>query len=111
STPSNRRPVAGTPSDSPRCVPEHLKWATTLSAGVELSDEFANAALDLIPSGTHLGDRASLRVFQVPIDVALARDERALIAAAHRDHDVGVLGKLTREQSGAALVQVDAELA
>ena len=31
STSSNLRPVGGTPSHSPRCVPEHLKCAATFS--------------------------------------------------------------------------------
>ena len=29
--PSKRRPVGGTPSHSPRCVPEHVKCTTTVS--------------------------------------------------------------------------------
>ena len=41
-----------------------------------------------------LVDRPALRVGQVPVEVALAGDVGALVAAAHRHDDVGPLGEL-----------------
>jgi hypothetical protein len=35
---------------------------------------------------------------EVPVDVALAGDVRALVAAAHRDDDVGLLSEVAREE-------------
>ena len=50
-------------------------------------------------------------VFELPVEVALAGDVRAGVAAAHRHHDVGLLGELAGEALGAAVGEVDPELA
>ena len=50
------------------------------------------------------------RVLEDPVLVALARIDRAGVAAAHRDHDVGGLHDLVGERLGELFVQVDAEL-
>src|SRR5439155_9238113 len=47
----------------------------------------------------------------VPVLVALAGDVWALVAASHRDDDVGLLGQLAREVLGLAIHEIDAELA
>jgi hypothetical protein len=46
---------------------------------------------------------AARRVVELPVLVALARADRAGVAAAHRDHDVGHLRDLVREQLGELL--------
>jgi hypothetical protein len=66
---------------------------------------------DVVACGAHLVDRPAFRVGELPVDVALAGDVRARVAAAHRDHDVGLLGKLAREPLRAAVREVDAQLA
>jgi hypothetical protein len=48
---------------------------------------------------------------QVPVDVALAGDVRAGVSAPHRDDHVRLLCELAREQLGAAVGEVDTELA
>jgi len=58
------------------------------SALVEFSQERGDAALDLVTGGADFVDRPALRIREVPVDVPLAREVRALIAAAHGDHDV-----------------------
>ena len=60
---------------------------------------------------SHLVERLAGGVGEVPVDVALAGDEGALVAAAHRDHDVGLCGELAGEQLRGAVGEVDAELA
>ena len=50
-------------------------------------------------------------ILELPVDVALARDVGALVAASHRDHDVGLLGQLARQLPWDAVCEVDAELA
>ena len=55
-------------------------------------------------SGSPFGSR------QVPVDVALAGDVRARVAAAHRDHDVGPLCVGPIEQVRDAVGEIDAEL-
>jgi hypothetical protein len=61
--------------------------------------------------GTSSARNASMRfvrrVVELPVLVVLARAERAGIAAAHRDHDVGRLHDLVRERLGELLRDVD----
>ena len=59
---------------------------------------------------SHGVDRLALRVGQLPVDVALARDVGAGVAAAHGHDDVGVFGELARESLWPAFGEIDAEL-
>jgi len=55
-------------------------------------------------------ERAALRVGHVPVDVLLARNEGALVPAAHRHDDIGALCQLLREELRHAPGEVDADL-
>jgi hypothetical protein len=77
--------------------------AGVLLALGEFAGELPYAGADVVASGADLVDRPALGVGQVPVDVALARDERACVSAAHRDHDVCLLGEFARELLWAAV--------
>ncbi len=49
----------------------------------QLNQELRDPTGDVIVKGAHLFQRATARVGEVPVDVSLARDMRALVAAAH----------------------------
>ena len=66
---------------------------------------------DVVASGANLVDGAALGVLEVPVEVALAGDEGALVAAAHGDDDVGLLSQLASQELWPAIGQVDVELA
>src|SRR6187551_3535124 len=74
---------------------------------VELLHERAHATGDLVARGAHRRERLALRVRQVPVEVALAGDVGAAVAAAHRDDHVGLRGELGREQLRPAAGEVD----
>jgi MFS family permease len=78
---------------------------------VELVDKLSDQAGDLIAGRADLVKRAALGIGQVPVDVALAGDERARVAAAHRHDNIGLDGELGREPLRASVRQVDPELA
>ena len=61
---------------------------------VELGDQRLHLPVNLVAGLPHRIQRLALRVFEVPIEVALAGDVGALVAAAHRHHDVGPFGVL-----------------
>src|SRR5688500_20333460 len=65
-------------------------------AGVELRDEGGCPTSDFVTDAPDLLECHARRVLQVPVDVAPARDVRALVPAAHRDHQVGLLCALAR---------------
>src|SRR5919204_3059158 len=103
---------------SPRCTWGRVRWRSPRCARsararrlVELADERVDAPRDVVARGANLVERPALRVLEVPVDVALARDVRALVAAAHGHHDVGALGELARQLLRDAIGEVDAELA
>jgi hypothetical protein len=50
-------------------------------------------------------------VCEVPVQVALAGNVGALVAAAHRDEDVDLLSELARDQLRLPVAEVDSELA
>ena len=54
-------------------------------------------------------DGQRLGVGEIPVEIALARDERAFVAAAHRHHDVG-FGELFAESPRPPVAEIDAEL-
>ena len=66
---------------------------------VELLHELPHPAVDVVARGAHLVKRPALRVLEVPVQVAPAGNVRALVAAAHRHHHVGLLGELARMTS------------
>jgi hypothetical protein len=70
-----------------------------------------DAPRNLIPGDADLLDRAIVRVGEIPVQVALAGNVRALVAAAHSDHDVRLFGELGREWLGQAVDEVDPDLA
>jgi hypothetical protein len=60
-------------------------------------------AVEFVADQTHLVQRPPGRVVELPVLVALALAERAGIAAASRDHDIGRLHDLVRERLGELL--------
>jgi predicted MFS family arabinose efflux permease len=60
---------------------------------VELLDELVHATGDVVAGGADLIDRPALGIGQLPIDVTLAGDERAGVAAPHRHHHVSPLSQ------------------
>ena len=82
----------------------------TVAARSSSVDEPLDPAADVVADRPHLVEREPLRVGQVPVDVALAGDVRARVAAAHRDHDVGPLGVGPIEQVRDPVREIDAEL-
>ena len=76
-----------------QCVERgHARLLRSARAGCSLQDligeQRVDAAGDVIADRADLVKRTALGVGQVPLDVALAGDVRALIAAAHRHDDV-----------------------
>ena len=83
--------------------------AAPASSVAELRRQLGHPPLDLVASRADLRRRAALGVGQVPVDVALAGDVGALVAAAHRHHDVGPLGVLAAELVRDPAGEVDAQ--
>src|SRR6476620_1641467 len=77
--------------------------------GGEGSDEVLDPGLDLVADGADGGDALAGRVLEFPVLVALAREDRAGVAAAHRDDDVGFLDSLGGEDLRDFGGHVDAE--
>ena len=78
---------------------------------VELVDELSDEISDLITCRADLLQRTALGIGQLPVDVALAGDERARVAAPHRDHHVGLRGQFSREALGASVSEIDPQFA
>ena len=70
-----------------------------------------DARVDLVADPAHRLEVLPGRVVELPVLVALARVDRARVAAAHRDDDVGGADGLIGERLRELLAQVDAELA
>ena len=62
----------------------------------EVGDQLLDPATDLVADRPHRVDVPARRVVEDPVLVALAREERALVAATHRDHDVGDVHRVRR---------------
>src|ERR1039457_1553783 len=58
---------------------------------VQLAEHLPYALMDLVADRAHPIQAQARRVGQVPVEVALARVDRAGVPAAHRDDDVGAL--------------------
>ena len=60
-----------------------------VSGGRDLRDQGLDAGPDLVADRPYGVDALAGGVVELPVLVALAREDRARVAAAHRDHDVG----------------------
>jgi Major Facilitator Superfamily len=92
---AGRAPATSAQRGSPR---EPFGWArSAVERGdrgrVELLDELVHATGDVVARGADLIDRPPLGIGQLPIEVALAGDERAGVAAPHRHHHVRPLSQ------------------
>src|SRR3974390_2264068 len=76
----------------------------------ELLKEGADTPVDVVADGPPLGKRLPGRVREIPVEVALARIDRARVTAAHDDDGVGLANGLVGEARGHGSVEVDADL-
>jgi DNA-binding response OmpR family regulator len=74
----------------------------------EFRDQPLHTEVDLVADPAHRLDVFACRIFELPVLVALPREDRAGIAAAHRDHDVRRPHRLVREWLRELLAHVDA---
>jgi hypothetical protein len=77
----------------------------------KLDSKIHYAPLDVVADAAHLGKRLPRRILELPVDVALAGDVRALVPAAHGHDDVGPLHVVAVEPVGRAVRDVDVQLA
>src|SRR5712692_38946 len=80
-------------------------------ARVELFDKISHAGVDVVSYGADFSERPIRGIGEIPVDVSLARDVRALIAAPHGDNDIGPLGQIVGEFLGAIARNIDADFA
>src|SRR5437763_864577 len=78
--------------------------------GEQLVDQPPNALVELVANAANGFEVLAGRVFELPVLVAPSRVDRAGVAAAHRDHDVGGLDNLVGERLRELLAHVDADL-
>src|SRR5882724_9726115 len=64
----------------------------------EALQEHADPPLDLVADGPDLLDAPARGVVELPVLIALARIDRAGVAATHGDHDVGLAGRAVGER-------------
>ena len=84
----------------PAIRPVSRQPASVALIAIELGEQLVDSPGDLIAGRAYLLDGPPLRIRQLPVDVAFARYERAGIAAAHRDDDVGLLRELGESRCG-----------
>src|SRR6201999_649184 len=76
----------------------------SVAGAVQFGDQLLDPAADLLAGLPHRRQRLAPRVRQLPVEVAAAGDVGALVAAAHRHHDVGparvVLAELAWDTAG-----------
>src|SRR5918996_1221125 len=82
----------------------------SVALGDELADQSLHALVELVADPPHRLEVLAGRVVELPVLVALARVDRAGVAAAHRDHDVGGPHHFVGQRLGEFLAHVDAEL-
>ena len=95
-----------------RSVMSIVAQASASAAGSSSARRSRTAAVDLVADRADRVDALAGGVVELPVLVALAGVERARVAAAHRDDDVGGLdgGVVEPLRVGAGGAQVDAEL-
>ena len=103
--------IAPQPAKTSANVPIASAASARTHASSRSRDEPLHARVDLVADPAYRLEVLSGRVVELPVLVALARVDRARVAAAHRDHDVGGPDGLVRERLRELLAQVDAELA
>src|SRR5205823_3284389 len=59
---------------------------------VELADKSVDPVVNVVADLPHLLERPAGGILELPVDVALAGDVRARVAAAHRHDQVGPFG-------------------
>jgi hypothetical protein len=85
-------------------------WSRAGESIGKLVDESTNACVDLVADAPHCVDVLAGRIVELPVLVAFAGIDRAAVAAAHRDHDIGRANSLVGELLRRLVGQVDAEL-
>jgi hypothetical protein len=78
---------------------------------IELVRKLGDSATDLVSYGSHDLDRLTGWILELPVDVVLARNVGAFVAAAHGHDDVGPLHVLPVEGVRLLPGEVDVELA
>ena len=73
----------------PPAAPREDAVTPWLAADVSDVEERLDASADLVADRADLVDAEAGGIVELPVLVALAREERAGVAAAHRDDDVG----------------------
>ena len=76
----------------------------------QLGDQPLDALVDLVADAADRLEILAGRVVELPVLVLLAGVDRAGVAAAHRDHDVGGAHDLVGERLRELLAHIDAEL-
>jgi hypothetical protein len=76
--------------------------------GCELSQQGLDASVDLFDDVADRFHRLTGRIVELPLDVALARVERAGITAAHGDDDVDGLCEVIAEELGEFVARIKA---
>src|SRR3954470_20825873 len=77
----------------------------------QLGDQLLDPALDLVPDRANAVEVVAGRVVKIPVEVALAGEDRAHVAAAHGDQYIGGLGGVPVQFAGCVGGDVDADLA
>ena len=73
----------------------------------ELCQESLSAPVDLVNDRAYDLDGLTGRVVEFPVDVTLARVDRARVATAHGDDDIGLLCQLIGQRLGEFLAGVE----
>ena len=97
-------------SSYPASLDPGLQYDTeSYSVYRNIFDQLLHPFANLVTGRANRVDGLILRIGQVPVDVLLARDVGAGIAAAHRDDYVGAAGELVAEALWSAVREVDAQ--
>src|SRR5688572_9017286 len=62
---------------------------SVFDGNVQLGEQLSDPALNVVADGTDVLDTPAGRIVKLPVEVALAGEERTCVAASHRDDDVG----------------------